>query len=63
MKASLEKVENVVNPPQIPIVRNILHSGDKIFPFSESPKTTPIIKLPRILIRKVLQGKTVIYAT
>jgi hypothetical protein len=63
MKASLENVEKVVNPPQIPIVRNILHSGDKIFPFSESPKTTPIIKLPTIFIIKVPHGKTETYAT
>jgi hypothetical protein len=37
IKASLERDEKVVKPPQKPMVRNKRHSGDSIFPFSEIP--------------------------
>lgn len=57
-KASFEKEEKVVNPPQNPTVRNNLHSGDIKLPFSEMPKKIPINKLPRMFTRNVPHGKT-----
>ena len=60
IKASFEREENVVNPPQTPIVRNIRHSGDIIFPLSDMPKNMPTRKLPIILTKKVAQGKIVV---
>jgi hypothetical protein len=50
---SLAKVEKVVNPPQNPTVRNILHSEFIISPFSDNPKKIPISKQPKILTKKV----------
>ena len=60
IKASLESVEKVVKPPHKPTVRNNLQSGVRMSPFSVRPKIIPINRLPAILIRKVLQGKTVV---
>ena len=53
---SYEKVENVVNPPQIPVIRNNLVSGLKIFPFSARPTKAPIRKQPIRLTEKVPSG-------
>jgi len=63
INASLDNDENVVKPPQIPTVKKILHSGESIFPRSERPKNKPINKLPNILTRNVLHGKTETYET
>lgn len=37
IKLSRVKVEKVVNPPQNPVVRNSLTSGEKTFDFSDIP--------------------------
>ena len=57
MCKELEKVENVVKPPQKPTVKNSLNSlGTLIFSIkSKNPK--PIIKLPIILTLSVPRGK------
>jgi hypothetical protein len=49
--------ENVVYPPQIPVARNNLSSGDNIFPLLDKAYTIPIIKQPKILTLKVPRGK------
>lgn len=50
---SKENVENVVNPPQKPTVRNNLNKGD-ISPFSLNPNMIiPIKRQPRKLTAKV----------
>ena len=59
MNESFEKVEKVVNPPQIPTVKKSRHSDDIINPFSKMPRKIPIRKLPEMLIIRVPQGNTV----
>jgi hypothetical protein len=53
---SYEKVENVVNPPQNPAVRNNRHSAPDIFPRSLSPKISPMRKHPIIFTANVPNG-------
>ena len=57
---SYENVENVVNPPQKPVVRKMRHSGVSRLPFSESAKRTPIRKQPTMFTVKVPSGKDVV---
>jgi hypothetical protein len=52
---SIENVEKVVKPPQIPVAKNKRHSGEKLN-FSLKPKTIPIAKQPIILTVKVPNG-------
>jgi len=56
LKFSRLNVENVVNPPKMPIKINILMSGETVSP-SKSPHKKPITKEPVRLIRSVLKGK------
>ncbi|HOU75457.1 MAG TPA: hypothetical protein PLW22_11945, partial [Tenuifilum sp.] len=44
-------------PPQKPTAKNKRHSGVIRLLLSESPKTKPIIKLPKMLTVKVPHGK------
>jgi hypothetical protein len=57
LKFSRLNVENVVNPPRMPIKINILIFGETVRP-SKSPHKKPITKEPVRLIRSVLKGKT-----
>jgi len=54
---SLAKVENVVNPPQKPAVRNIFHPGLNKELLSERPYINPMRKQPAIFTKKVPKGK------
>jgi hypothetical protein len=54
---SIEKAENVVNPPKIPVVKNNCHSVSISF-FELYPKTDPIKKHPTIFTANVPKGKT-----
>jgi hypothetical protein len=48
--------ENVVNPPQIPTIRNNLHSNDKTSLLEAIPVRKPIKKLPAMLTKRVPRG-------
>lgn len=52
----MEKDEKVVNPPQIPVAKNILISFESKLDLSLKPKTIPIIKLPTIFTTNVPTG-------
>jgi hypothetical protein len=54
---SLAKVENVVNPPQKPTVRNIFHPELNKELLSDKPYISPIRKHPVIFTKKVPKGK------
>src|SRR5665213_168487 len=55
--ASKENVENVVNPPQIPIVRNTRQNWDKSHRSANDSTNVPIKNEPTILMMSVPQGK------
>jgi len=57
LKFSRLNVENVVNPPRMPIKINILTFGETVRS-SKSPHKKPITKEPVRLMRSVLKGKT-----
>ena len=50
-------MENVVNPPQKPTVRNIFHPGLSNELLSESPYINPIKKHPAMFTKNVPKGK------
>ncbi len=53
---SSAKVENVVNPPHIPVIKNSLHSFVNQLYFNDSAYSSPTKKHPEIFIRKVDSG-------
>lgn len=57
IRLSFEKVENVVNPPQKPVVRKRASPGLPFVQRLVHPHNRPIIRLPRIFTVKVAQGK------
>jgi hypothetical protein len=57
LKFSRLNVENVVNPPRMPIKINILTCGETARP-SKSPHRKPMKKEPVRLTRSVLKGNT-----
>ena len=54
---SLAKVENVVKPPQNPVINSAFSLADSMFPFSSSPNSNPIMKHPTTLTMNVPNGK------
>ena len=56
IRFSFVKAENVVNPPQIPTIRNSRHSTVKIVLLSAIPVKNPIKKLPITLTKSVPTG-------
>ena len=54
---SSEKVENVVNPPQIPVFKKRVNFGFEIDPFEA------IAMQPAMLIKNVLTGNRVVSQT
>ena len=58
---SSEKVENVVNPPQIPVFKKRVNFGFEIDPFEASMAT--IAMQPAMLIKNVLTGNRVVSQT
>ena len=57
MRASLEKVENVVNPPHRPTVRNRDHELPSLEVLLKIPQSNPMMRQPMRLTRSVPQGK------
>jgi hypothetical protein len=57
---SYEKLEKVVYPPQMPVIRNSLHSVVSVAYLSEKPYSRPIIKHPVIFTRNVPAGKATV---
>ena len=60
---SSEKVENVVNPPQIPVFKKRVNFGFEIDPFEASMATRAIAMQPAMLIKNVLTGNNVVSQT
>lgn len=60
---SYEKVENVVNPPQKPVINNALSLGDNIPDRLKSPVINPNKKQPKIFIVNVAKGKGAFHMT
>ena len=60
---SSEKVENVVNPPQIPVFKKRVNFGFEIYPFEASMATRAIEMQPAMLIKNVLTGNRVVSQT
>ena len=60
---SSEKVENVVNPPQIPVFKKRTSFGFGREPFEASKATRAIAMQPVILIKNVLTGNRVVSQT
>jgi hypothetical protein len=58
ISASFAKVENVVNPPQIPTARKILHCAETRSPLSTNPKISPITILPTTFTTRVPHGNS-----
>ena len=54
---SSEKVEKVVKPPQMPVIKKSFVPGWSNWPFSNSPKNTPMARQPRIFTNMVPMGK------
>ena len=54
---SSAKVENVVNPPQMPVFKKRTSFGFEIAPFEASMATRAIAMQPAILIKKRFDGK------
>lgn len=53
---SSENDENVVNPPQIPTIKNNRRSGEMISLFAAIPAKNPMIKLPAMFTVSVPTG-------
>ena len=60
---SSAKVENVVNPPQIPVFKKRINFGFEIDPFEASMVTRAIAMQPAMLIKNVLTGNRVVSQT
>ena len=60
---SSAKVENVVNPPQMPVFKKRTSFGFEIDPFEASMATRAIEMQPAMLIKIVLTGKRVVSQT
>ena len=56
IKASLEKVEKVVNPPQMPTVINSAHELFSLALLLKSPQRSPITRQPTRFTTSVPQG-------
>ena len=57
MRASFEKVENVVNPPHRPTVKNRDHGLPSLEVLLKIPQSNPMSKQPARFTRSVPQGK------
>ena len=55
---SCDREENVVKPPQNPVISRIFMFVEIRLLFSTNPKSTPIIKLPTRFTVNVPHGKT-----
>ena len=60
---SSAKVENVVNPPQIPVFKKSTSFGFGMDPFEASMATRAIAIQPAILIKNVFTGNRVVSQT
>ena len=58
VSASVEKVENVVKPPQSPTVKNKLTLGGKLGCLPAKPQINPIIRQPTRFTVNVPHGNT-----
>src|SRR5574337_1294209 len=54
---SAEKVENVVRPPQKPVVTNRRSSGDRLWNWVNTPSAQPMMKPPSRLAASVPSGR------
>ena len=54
---SSAKDENVVKPPQKPVIRSTFSPGVITWAFSRRPKNRPIMKQPMMLTKNVPMGK------